>query len=55
LRKDGNQNGSNSIEGKEKELVDRNWELAGKVEGLYNWKDKETFDEGTQSARNGMR
>jgi len=52
-RKDRNEKGSNSRKRIEKWLVDRKRGLAGKVEGLHNGKEKETFQEGKQSVRNG--
>jgi len=34
-------------------LVDRKTALAGKVKGLYNGKEKETFEEEKQSVKKG--
>jgi len=53
-RKDGNEKVSNGRQGKEKELVDRNRALAGKVEGLYSGKEQETFKkQAKQSVKKG--
>jgi hypothetical protein len=48
-RKDGSDKGLNSRNGKEKELVHRKRTRAGRIEGLYNGKVKETFKKGKQS------
>ena len=50
-RKHGSEKGSNSRNGEEMKLVDRKRAHAGKVEGVYNGKDKEMFTEGKQSVR----
>ena len=44
-RKEGDEKGSNSRNGKEKEFGDRRRALAGKVEGLYSREEQETFKE----------
>jgi len=51
--KDGNEKGSNSRKGEEKELVHRQKSFARKVERLYNGKEKKTFEEAEKSVRKG--
>jgi len=53
-RKDGNEKGSNSRKGKQKQLVDRKRVRARKVEGSNNGKEEETIKEVKESVRRGV-
>jgi len=45
----GSEKSWNSRSGRKNQLVDRKRVSVGKVEGLYNGKEKETFKDGKQS------